>query len=425
MIELLINKIDEKTEFEDELFISIVTLEDVIEKAQAIEKVRSKCKRVDRLEEFNNLLMAWEKRSKELRQVCVPKLESFTASELMEMDLPDLKTVVEDILKIGVCVLSAKSKMYKSWLCLQMGISVASGTDFLGKKTTRSDVLYIDLENDKRLSKERLIKLLEGNKAPHNLYIINDVPTMEKGFTKSIELFLTEHTNVHLLIIDIFAKVKYQKKNNQTDYEADYRSISELKKLAGKYDLAIVLVSHNRKMTDDTDAFANIMGSTALMGATDEAIVIYKAKRTDEEATISITGRTVESLELRATFDKSICKWRILGEANEYEKQKKKIEYDNSPIVATIRKLLKQNHGKWKGKLSELIATSKYFDKKIYDSPKVVSNKLKELSYELQMYDGIFVDTVKNGNAGRIYIFSISPFDEGDDNVTIDEMLVK
>ena len=36
MIELLINKIDEKTEFEDELFISIVTLEDVKEKAQAI-----------------------------------------------------------------------------------------------------------------------------------------------------------------------------------------------------------------------------------------------------------------------------------------------------------------------------------------------------------------------------------------------------
>lgn len=149
LIEALINQIDEKSEFEDELFYRILEANDSLEKAQAIEKVRQKCREVNRLDEFNNLLVAWEKKAKELEQLDIPKLESFTASELMEMDLPELKTVVEDILKIGVCVLSAKSKMYKSWLCLQMGIAVASGTEFLGKKTTKCDVLYIDLENDK------------------------------------------------------------------------------------------------------------------------------------------------------------------------------------------------------------------------------------------------------------------------------------
>lgn len=421
MIEALINKIDSKAEFEDELFFQILETTDTLQKAQTIEKVRQKCKEVDRLDEFNNLLVAWEKKAKELMPEATTKLESFTASELMEMDLPELKTVVEDILKIGVCVLSAKSKMYKSWLCLQMGIAVASGTEFLGKKTTKCDVLYIDLENDKRLSKERLIKLLAGNKAPQNLFLINDTPTMEKGFTKSVEAFLKEHTDIHLVIIDIFARVKYQKRNNQTDYEADYRSITELKRLSEQYDLAIILVTHNRKMTDDTDAFTNIMGSTAIMGASDEAIVIYKARRTDAEATISITGRTVESLDLKATFDKDICKWKLLGEAEEYERQKQKAEYDNSPIVSTIRKLVQQGKGKWKGKLSELISASKYFDKKIYDSAKAVSNKLKDLSYEMQMYDGIFTDTVRNGNAGKIYIFSTSPFDEEETQTTIDE----
>ena len=411
LIEALINQIDRKTEFEDELFFRILEATDELEKAQAIEKVRQKCREVDRLDEFNNLLVAWEKKAKELTAEATIKLESFTASELMEMDLPELKTVVEDILKIGVCVLSAKSKMYKSWLCLQMGIAVASGTEFLGKKTTKCDVLYIDLENDKRLSKERLIKLLAGNKPPHNLFIINDTPTMEKGFTKSVEAFLKEHTDIHLVIIDIFARVKYQKRNNQTDYEADYRSITELKRLSEQYDLAIILVTHNRKMTDDTDAFTNIMGSTAIMGASDEAIVIYKSRRTDAEATISITGRTVESLDLKAVFDKDTCKWRLLGEATEYERQKQIAEYENNPIVATVKKLVSTNNGKWQGRISEMISASKYFEKRIYDSPKTVSSKLKSLSFDLQLNDGISIDTKANGTAGKTYIFTSSDYE--------------
>lgn len=412
MIEALINKIDSKADFEDELFFQILETADTLQKAQTIEKVRQKCKEVDRLDEFNNLLVAWEKKAKELMPEATTKLESFTASELMEMDLPELKTVVEDILKIGVCVLSAKSKMYKSWLCLQMGIAVASGTEFLGKKTTKCDVLYIDLENDKRLSKERLIKLLAGNKAPQNLFLINDTPTMEKGFTKSVEAFLKEHTDIHLVIIDIFARVKYQKRNNQTDYEADYRSITELKRLSEQYDLAIILVTHNRKMTDDTDAFTNIMGSTAIMGASDEAIVIYKARRTDAEATISITGRTVESLDLKAVFDKDTCKWRLLGEATEYERQKQIAEYENNPIIATVKKLVSTNNGRWQGKISEMISASKYFEKRIYDSPKTVSSKLKSLSFDLQLNDGISIDTKANGTAGKTYIFTSSDYEE-------------
>lgn len=411
LIEALINQIDEKSEFEDELFYRILEANDSLEKAQAIEKVRQKCREVNRLDEFNNLLVAWEKKAKELEQLDTPKLESFTASELMEMDLPELKTVVEDILKIGVCVLSSKSKMGKSWLCLQMGIAVASGTEFLGKKTTKCDVLYIDLENDKRLTKERLIKLLAGNKPPQNLFLINDTPTMEKGFTKSVEAFIKEHTDIHLVIIDIWAKIKYPKRRNETDYDADYRGISELKRFAEKYDLSIILVTHNRKMVDTTDEYSNIMGSTAMQGASDEYIVISKERRSDAEATISINGRTVEELKLKATFDKDICKWKLLGEAEEYERQKQKAEYENNPIVATVKKLVSTNNGKWQGRISEMISASKYFEKRIYDSPKTVSSKLKSLSFDLQLNDGISIDTKANGTAGKTYIFTSSDYE--------------
>lgn len=68
-LESLIAQIDEKSDFEDELFFQILETTDVLEKAQIIEKVRRKCKEVGRLDEFNNLLVAWEKKVKELDSV--------------------------------------------------------------------------------------------------------------------------------------------------------------------------------------------------------------------------------------------------------------------------------------------------------------------------------------------------------------------
>lgn len=410
-LQKLIDSIDSDTDFEDELFFRLVETTDVLENAQLLAKIEKKCDGVGRGKEFETLLKGWKAKVKELHEPLPKPFEAVTANELMEQDLPPLITIIEDILKVGVCILSAKSKIGKSWLCLQMGVAVANGTELLGKKANKNGVLYLDYENDVRITKERLQKILAGQKPPENLYIVNDTPTLKNGFTELLEDFVDRH-DVHLVIIDIFAKIKYQKTRNQTDYEADYKSISELKKIAEKRNLAIVLVYHNRKAVDDTDAFSNIIGSVASMGSSDEAIVIYKARRTDEEATISITGRTVESLDLKAVFDKDTCKWKLLGEAEEYERQKQIAEYENNPIVATVKKLVSTNNGKWQGRISEMISASKYFEKRIYDSPKTVSSKLKSLSFDLQLNDGISIDTKANGTAGKTYIFTSSDYED-------------
>lgn len=410
-LQKLIDSIDSDTDFADEIFFRLMETTDALENAQLLAKIQRKCDEVGRGKEFETLLNGWKTKVKELQKPLPKPFEAVTASELMEQELPPLITIIEDILKVGVCVLSAKSKIGKSWLCLQMGVAVANGTELLGKKTDKNGVLYLDYENDVRITKERLDKILAGQKPPDNLHIVNDTPNMENGFTELLEDFVDRH-NVHLVIIDIFAKIKYQKTRNQTDYEADYKSITELKKTAERKNLAIVLVYHNRKAVDDTDPFSNIIGSVASMGSSDEAIVIYKARRTDEEATISITGRTVEDLYLKAVFDKETCRWRLLGEANEYEKQKQLAEYENNPIVATVKKLVSTNNGKWQGRISEMISASKYYEKRIYDSPKTVSAKLKLLSFDLQLNDGISIDTKANGTAGKTYIFTSNDYKE-------------
>lgn len=334
-----------------------------------------------------------------------PSFHAFTASQLVRAEFAPLKIIVEDILKIGVCVLAAKSKMYKSWLCLQLAIAVAKGQMFLGKKTTKSDVLYIDLENDKRLSRERLIKLLDEEEAPSNLFIINDVPTMENGFSSALESFLEEYPSIHLVIIDVFTIIKYTKKSNQNDYDTDYKSISELKKIAEKYEASIVLVAHSRKMIDPTDPFSNIMGSTAMMGASDQAIVIHKENRSDKEATISITGRTVEAEDFKAEFDKSTCKWKLLGSVEDYEDKKKEEAYRSDPIVKTIKKAIRANGGKCSGRASDFIQDSKRFGCTIYGSSQSFNKKLEKLIPDLEYYDSIIYSTTLQGKGSIIHNF--------------------
>lgn len=339
--------------------------------------------------------------------VTATELSVITAKQLAESNLPKLKYCVDEILPHGVAILTAKSKMYKSWMAMQACLCVSQGLPFLGFKTHKSDVLYIDLENDLRLTKERLSLMLGDKSPPDNFYIVNEVPTMEQGFTATMEEFISNYPKVKLIVIDIFAKIKYPKKSNQSDYDADYKSISELKNLATKHDLAILLIAHNRKMVDASDPFTNILGSTALMGATDEAIVIYKTNRSDKEFTISVTGRTVQSADFKATFDDEEFQWKLLGNLDEYEALLEEMRYNDNPVVYTIKKLLEESPNNcWSGRLDKLIENSRSYGKLICKSSQSIGREMTKLKSQLYRYDGIEVKTISNGTGSKKYEFS-------------------
>lgn len=338
------------------------------------------------------------------------ELDVISAKELSESNLPKLEYCVDEILSHGVSIISAKSKMFKSWMSMQLCLCVCRGMPFLGFNTHKSACLYIDLENDLRLTKERLSLMLAGDEAPDNFLIVNDVPTMEQGFIATMEDFISNHLEVKLIVIDIFTKIKYPKKSNQSDYDADYISITELKEFASKYDLAILLIAHNRKMVDPNDPFSNILGSTALMGACDEAIVIYKEKRSDKESTISITGRTVQSHDFKALFDTDLFQWRLLGSLDDYEEKQAEQEYNDNPLIYTIKKLLEvSKDGVWCGRINELIEASRDYGKLICESSQAIGRKMPTIKAQLLQYDGIGVRTISNGSGSKKYEFKRLP----------------
>ena len=328
-----------------------------------------------------------------------------TAKELLESDLPPVEYIVDVIISKGLVILSAKSKIGKSWFALDLALAVASGADFLGFNTTQGEVLYIDLENSKALTQQRLIRLLNGADAPDGLTITNDYSTMNDTFLEDITDFLEKKPKVSLVIVDVFQKIKKSKSNNKADYDDVYENFTPLKELTEKYSISLILVMHDRKMTDLSDPFANILGSTAIMGASDEVIVIHKKNRNDSEATLSITGRTVQECEYSIKFNKPICKWEMLGDAAEIQAKREKEEFYSNPLVKTIVKLVDMNRGEYTGKVQEIISSSTYFGTKIYKNATQTGRDISKIAPLLEKYYNIEHYSPKNGNASFAHTF--------------------
>ena len=59
-------------------------------------------------------------------------------------------------------VFAGQSKTYKTWIAILSGLSVATGTDFLGRETRKGGVLYMDFELQPCFAQDRLWSVLQG-----------------------------------------------------------------------------------------------------------------------------------------------------------------------------------------------------------------------------------------------------------------------
>ena len=340
----------------------------------------------------------------------VPKLTPVTAADLDKMDIPPVVYLVEPILPEGLDMLGAPSKYYKSYMAIDLCLCICQGEDFLGFKTRKSACLYLDLESTKRRPRDRVRQILGDRPKPENFHILtaeDDVKPIGNGFTEQIEGILKDHPDIRLIVVDVLQRVRPAAKKNQTGYDRDYDDLGVIKKIADGYSVGVLMIHHTRKMKDPNDVFNELSGSVGIMGALDAAWVITKDERFSDEATLSITGRDMESRQLKIRFNKASFRWEYIGTAEEIEKQREFAEYDQSPITETVKKLLEQSGGTWEGSANEIIEASKYFNSRIYDDASVVGRWINQFSNHFWL-DGIEVHYGQKGkNRKRVYNFTV------------------
>src|SRR5882757_3053490 len=95
---------------------------------------------------------------------------AYRANELMAVEFPAPNWAVPGFIAEGVTLLAGPPKVGKSWLALNLGLSLSAGTPALGSiPVDPGPVLYLALEDTPRRLQSRMRKVLAGQPASHDL----------------------------------------------------------------------------------------------------------------------------------------------------------------------------------------------------------------------------------------------------------------
>jgi hypothetical protein len=260
-------------------------------------------------------LPEWTRRPKE-RDAPKPEIKPpASAALLMTMQFAPIEYVVPGIIVEGLSLFAGKPKLGKSWCLLHAAIAVARGGFTLGEiHCVEGDALYAALEDNFRRLQTRIRKLIGSQPPPNRLFLTCEMPRLTEGGIEYIRNWITSASQPRLVVIDTLAMVRAPKQREESSYDADYRAVQELRTLANRHGVAIVLVHHLRKAEAD-DAFDTVSGTLALTGAPDTVLVLRR--ESNGNVVLHGRGRDLAEIEKAMQFNKDACTWTIVGDASE------------------------------------------------------------------------------------------------------------
>ena len=318
------------------------------------------------------------------------KLKTVSGAELLQMDLPPMKFVAKDFLPQGLHLVAGLPKAGKSWLLLLLCLRVAKGEPFWNYQTEKGTVLYLCLEDSFNRIQQRLGDLTED--APANLHFAIMASSLADGLLEQIEMFLAEHPDTNLIVIDTLQKVREGTVDSY--YASDYKDIGMLKSVADQRGITILCVQHLRKQ-HDSDPHLMVSGSTGLTGAADGSYVLQKEEVTSTEGKLFIRGRDVEEKVLTVHFNRETCEWEYVSGDTPAEDAMK-----SDPVMRALISFL-QTEKEFQGQASELAERLQVSIK-----GNVLSRKLNRYETELQQLGIEFIKSRTGQKRELLLVYS-------------------
>ena len=234
-----------------------------------------------------------------------PPVELIDAETLSLSSFARPSFIIEQMLTPGLAVLAGAPKLGKSWLVLDICQQVASGEELWGLKTSGGSVMYVALEDSKARLQDRLLSITDH--PSDRLFLTTACPSLSDGLEDAVCYFKERHPDAKLVVIDTFQMIRPTR--SEVSYAGDYAETSQLKQLADRLGICILLVHHTRKMAD-SDTVSEISGTNGIAGSADTLMVLKKPKRTENKATLYFTGRDILDRELTLTLDRVTCRWK-------------------------------------------------------------------------------------------------------------------
>ena len=287
---------------------------------------------------------------KKLRRMQDPAyLPTVTMTELYDTVYESKPPVIDGLIQNGTYIFAGAPKVGKSFLMAQLAYHVATGKPLWGYDVHQGTVLYLALEDGHERLQKRMYRMF-GVEDVGNLHFAINAKQLGNGLDAQLEKFVREHSDTRLIIIDTLQKVR-ELSGEAYSYRDDYQIIGQLKQLADRFQLCMLVVHHTRK-SPANDEFDRISGTTGIYGCADGAFVLSKERRTDNTATLSISGRDQPDQCLHLVRDEETLQWNFDHADTELYKELP------DPLLEKVAALVTDERPVWQGSATELIAAT-------------------------------------------------------------------
>ena len=204
------------------------------------------------------------------------------AADIVKEELPPVVEIVEGIVaEQSKLVIGSGSKSYKTWLTLDMALSIAHGATFLERRTERRRVLYVNLELKPLTFKRRVQAIAQAKGIQVEPGWFKHLPLRGRMAGMTVDALVTriirfaQHFKAGVVVIDPVYKMNVEgEENSSLDQTLFFNQLDRITTEAG---CTLILNDHfskgNQSEKDPLDA---IRGSSAKGGDVDAAMVLRK-----------------------------------------------------------------------------------------------------------------------------------------------------
>ena len=322
-----------------------------------------------------------------------------TAGKLMDQQFLPRTEVVDGFLPVGTYILAGAPKCGKSFWVTQLCWCVSEGVPFLGFNTQQAEALYLALEDTAERLQDRLNRMFGVEWRGEQFHLKFQTELRGQLLADLLDDFVFEHPNTRLIVIDTLQRVRAGDGGTYS-YSNDYGSILPFKNFADVHDLALILVHHTRKNTEDDNPFNQISGTNGLLGAADGAFVLHTK---NGETILDFTGRDLPAQQYSLNFNGEICQWQLLRVG--------KLTHPDppEPLLDLIDHIVQKE---WCGTATELLMLLSEINPDISYTANTLSRKLNHLTSRLVQEKGILYLKSRRAEVRSITLFR----KENDDN---------
>ena len=299
-----------------------------------------------------------------------------TAADILTTDYPDPVWAIPSMLPTGLTLLAGKPKLGKSWLALQIALSVASGGFALGEHIEQGPVLYLALEDSARRLKSRMIQqgwTIDAGALMDVMPLgrfVDEIGDLRDGGGVRLANQI-ERMGYRFVVIDTLSRSCY---GDQNDAQQMTRALTPLQEMGHEKNCAIFLTDHHRKgFGADPDAVGDILGSTAKGAMADTLWGLYR-ERGKSDAKLQITGRDIEERNLKLSWHYDTGCWQLEGDADAIRLTERRreildiLETLGRAGVVDIAKEIGQKKGNVYNRLLDLVSAGLVLREKVGNS---------------------------------------------------------